>query len=95
MVAALAPMAGKALASAARALFSNPAARQAVLKNKDAILSHAGKLQSSIDKLGGAGGGMMSMVAFPYGAMLSGLAGKNQITNAAGIFTKVAGRMDG
>ncbi len=85
-------IAGKAVATVARTLFKRAGLRSAVLNNKSAIMKHAGNLQGSIDKLGGAGN-MLSMVAFPYGAMVSGLAGKGHITNAAGVFTKVAGRM--
>ncbi len=92
MVAALAPVAGKMLAQAARAVFANPGIRNAVLKNKDAILKNAGNLQKSVDAMGGANS-MAGMVAFPYGMMLGKLGGNGAISEAAGIFTKVATRM--
>ncbi len=92
MVAALAPVAAKALSSAARAIFANPGMRNAVLKNKDAILKNAGNLQKSVDKLGGMDS-MANMVAFPYGMMVGKLGGNGKISGAAEIFTKVATRM--
>lgn len=92
MVAALAPVAGKMLAKAARAVFANPGIRNAVLKNKDTILKNAGNLQKSVDALGGATS-MAGMATFPYGMMLGKLGGNGAIDQAAGIFTKVATRM--